>query len=225
MKKIFVIAPDKSSGDAFNKELVKNGFDTNVYYAKIAPRVIDNKISTDPQVEKDLSEAILVGHNKGFNKIIIACNTLQFWLEKAKALLPSDILNNVEIITTFDTLRQKFKDVDKRPLLIGTTVTVSEIKDFPTLLNTDNGDTQGLVQEIIWRVKGATGSDVTTASKTIDYIDSKEVLNDKTHELFEKLKKLEFKEVVLACTELPIAFEEYKDNPDIKFIDPATLIR
>ena len=125
MKKIFVIAPDKSSGDAFNKELVKNGFDAYVYYAKIAPRVVDNKMNSDPQVEIDLSEAILVGHNKGFNKMIIACNTLQFWLEKAKVLLPTDVLNSIEILTTFDTLRQKFKEVDKRPLLIGTTVTVS----------------------------------------------------------------------------------------------------
>ena len=91
-------------------------------------------------------------------------------------------------------------------------------------MNTDNSDAQDLVQEIVWRVKGSTGSDVTTASNTIQNIESNEILKARTHKLFEKLKELQFREVILACTELPIAFQEYKNNSDIEFIDPAALI-
>jgi len=227
MNKIFIIAPDKSSGDAFSKKILDNSVSSELYYAKIAPRIIGNKINTDPQIEYDLKEALLEGYKRGFNDMVIACNTLQFWLKRAMDLLPQKISQNINVITTFDVLKVKYPIKDNRPILLGTTFTVNEFKDFPTLISLGLNDIQDLVQEIIWRVKAVTGSDITTSTADIKDISNQEILKEKTDILIDNLLRHNIKTVVLACTELPIAVNNYLDKfkkEDFEFIDPADLI-
>ena len=227
MNKIFIIAPDKSSGDAFSKKILDNSVSSELYYAKIAPRVVGNKINLDPQIEYDLKEALLEGYNRGFDNIVIACNTLQFWLRRAMDLLPQEVSQNIRVMTTFDALEAEYPMENKRPVLLGTTITVNEFKNFPTLISLGLNDIQDLVQEIIWRVKAVTGSDITTATADIKDISNQEILKEKTDILIDNLLRHNIKTVVLACTELPIAVNNYLDKfkkEDFEFIDPADLI-
>ena len=86
---------------------------------------------------------------------------------------------------------------------------------------------QDLVQEIIWRVKAVTSSDITTAPAEIRDISSREILKEKINILADELLQHNIKTVILACTELPIAINGYLDKSKkdiIEFIDPASLI-
>ena len=55
MVKVYVIIPDKSSGDAFAQVLESYNIKTEYEYHKIHPRVIDNKITMTNDVPNDLN--------------------------------------------------------------------------------------------------------------------------------------------------------------------------
>lgn len=224
-KKIFIIAPDSYSGNAFNNALKSNNYDTKFYLAKIAPRVISNKINKDPQVEKDLAESLIVANNLGYTNVVIACNTLQFWLPKAIKIIPKEISKNLIITTTFKALEREF-GLRKDLLFLGTVVTSKKIKQYPTAYSIKRNDILELTQEIIWRVKAIGKNDISTATNTISKIANKKELSKKVSFLYQLLLETGYKNIVLACTELPIAFKNYidKNNKNIKFIDPVKLI-
>lgn len=222
--RVYVIAPDKPSGYSFNTALRSRGIKTEIQYADIEPRVIGDRINESSQVEKDLSRAITDGYRKGFHTVVIACNTLQLWVDRALALTPRAIAREVNVLTTFDALRRQFPDPKTRPLWLGTTVTVRSINDFPTLLSLGRPDIQDVVQRIVWRTKDVTGADTKTASAGIVDIGSSEKLQEDVLWIVDQLRRTGIKDVVLGCTELPIAFGKFINQEDTKgltLIDPA----
>lgn len=224
--RVYVIAPDKPSGDAFNVELVSRGIKTEIQYADIEPRVIGDRINTNPKVEKDFARSITEGYRKGFRTMVIACNTLQLWVDRSRSLLSHEIARQVKVLTTFDALAQQFPDPSNRPLWLGTTVTVRAITNFPTLLSLGKPEIQNVVQRIIWRTKGVTGADTKTALADIVDIGSPEKLREDVVWLIGQLKHLGTREVVLGCTELPIVFGATSDEEKsgLMFIDPAVAV-
>lgn len=223
---VYVIAPDQPSGDAFNTAFRSRGIKTEIRYADIEPRVIGDRINENPKVQEDLARAIADGYRKGFRTMVIACNTLQLWVDRAFSLVDQGVSRHVRVLTTFDALAQQFPDPSIRPLWLGTTVTVRTINGFPTLLSLGKPEIQDVVQRIVWRTKGVTGADTKTASADIVDIESPEKLREDVIWLIGQLKHLGTREVVLGCTELPIAFgyagEEEKAG--LKFIDPAVAV-
>jgi len=216
---VWVIAPDKSSGDAFDRVLKGNGIRTEVDYPKITPRVIGDRMNEDLAVAVDLEKAINKAVRFGHKEIVIACNTLQLWLTAVK------IPEGVRVYTTFEAARIKYPN--DRPVWLGTTVSAREIHDFPTLISLGKLGLQDLTQEIIWRVKGVTGSDVGTAKANIKKIKSEESLRARVLQLLDGLKNAGIHQAIMGCTELPIAVESYA-NPGnkkgITLIDPAQLL-
>ena len=222
----YVIAPDKPSGDAFNAALVDRGAMTEIGYADIEPRAIGDRINENPKVQEDLARAIADGFHKGFTTMVIACNTLQLWVDRALTLLPREIAQQVIVLTTFDALRKQFPDPAARPLWLGTTVTVQSIKDFPTLLSLSQPQVQDVVQRIVWRTKGVTGADPRTASADIDDIGDPAKLRDDVAWVVGQLQQLGVRNVVLGCTELPIAFgiASGEEKSGLNLIDPAVSV-
>lgn len=223
---MYVIAPDKPSGDAFNTALRDCGIDTQIEYADIEPRVIGDRINENPKVQKDLAWAIVEGSRKGFQTMVIACNTLQLWIDRALSLLPREIVQQVNVLTTFDALRRQFPNPKTRPLWLGTTVTVRAITDFPTLLSLGKPEIQDVVQRIVWRTKGVTGADTRTVSADIVDIESPQKLREDVSWLTNRLREYGMKEVVLGCTELPIAFGYVSEGErsGLNLIDPAVAV-
>lgn len=214
--KVWVIAPDRPSGDAFDKVLRENGIETEVDYPEITPRVLGDRMNPDLQVANDLEKAI--GAAK-WPDVVIACNTLQLWLPNVK------VPEGVKIYTTFEAARKKFPG--EKPVWLGTTPTVKEIGDFPTLLSLGKPGLQDLTQEVIWRVKGMTGAEIGTAMSEVRNIKSEEALRTKVIELLDGLRNAGVKEVILGCTELPMAFEDYasgESRTGVNLIDPARLV-
>ena len=224
-----MIAPDKPSGEAFNEALRKQGVETEVMYADIEPRVIGQDMNLDPKVEEDLARAIRQGWERGFKKMVIACNTLQLWINKARRLLDEQTHQKIRIITTFEAVRAQYGDQAAKPVWVGTSVLARLIpaEYFPTLLALHLDHLQEIAQEVIWRVKGVTGADVTTADPTIEDITSKDKLKDKTRQLVEGLKENGLTQVIMGCTELPIAFKAYStaaDKKGMELIAPADCV-
>jgi len=86
-----------------------------------------------------------------------------------------------------------------------------------------------LVQDIIWRIKAVCGSDVSTAGTPYDDLASKSKLAARLLALGYFLHKFGYKQVILACTELPIAWEilnalDPANLLDLQSIDPAVLL-
>jgi len=195
MKEVWVIAPDKPSGDAFNKVLNDLGIKTVIDYPKIAPRVIGDQMNSDPQVQNDLAQAIKKAYDSGLTDLVIACNTLQLWLDKALNLIPEI---KIKVWTTFEAVEETYPNC----WWLGTKVLCKEIKGKFKILDEN---LQDLTQEIIWRTKAVYGADVTTALKNIEKIDDKKLLGIKVKEL--KSNLIDKKNVVLGCTELPMVME------------------
>lgn len=224
-----MIAPDRPSGEAFNAALRKHGVETEIMYADIEPRVIGQEMNLDPKVEEDLARAIRQGWERGFNKMVIACNTLQLWINKARRLLDEQTHGKARIITTFEAMRAQYGEQSTKPVWVGTSVLSRLIpaEYFPTLPALHLGHLQELAQEVIWRVKGVTGADVTTADPAIEDITSKEKLIDKTRLLVVGLKENGLTQMIMGCTELPIAIKDYAtptDKRGMEFIDPAEAV-
>ena len=141
MIKVYVIAPDIYSGEAFNKVLNKKGIDTEFHFHKIAPRVLENKITTKMDVVSDMN-AIFKTFDDKTKSIVIACNTLQLWLDK----IDKKYKENIKVYTTFEACEWKFKNNKHKPIWLGTTPLVRETKKFPTLASLNDETTQELVQ-------------------------------------------------------------------------------
>lgn len=222
MTKLYVIIPDITSGDAFNKVLNENGISTEYKYYKIAPRVIDNKITTSKQVVRDLNKIFKTFSDKT-RSIIIACNTLQLWLDD----VAEKYKQHVKIYTTFEACNWRFQNFKNKPLWIGTTPLVERTTDFPTLLTLKEFEAQELVQELIWRLKKLYGDDIQTAPERVksDSSDKKyqiEKIEEIKKILLETFHRLRIRNVIAGCTELPLIFDAKDDG--INFIDPAQVL-
>ena len=96
MIRVYVIAPDIYSGEAFNKVLNKNNIETEFNFHKIRPRVIENKMTTSNDVTNDLN-SIFRSFKDKTRSVVIACNTLQLWLDK----VDDNYKKNIKVYTTF----------------------------------------------------------------------------------------------------------------------------
>lgn len=212
-----IIAPDDPSGRAFESKFKAQGLDLAYQEVSIRPRVVENTRSTNPGVYADLLDAIRKEWQKGHTKVIIACNTLQFWaqdLEQHRELYED--MPGLEIFSSFKIAKEAFPERDKRPLWLGTSVTSTLLNptDFDTPTNKGLDEIQEHVQEIIWRTKASSEKpvDYSGANKDIENITDPNMLILKTKELVKELKDHNIKEVFLGCTELPIAFEKLDKN-------------
>lgn len=224
MIKVYVIAPDIYSGDAFNKVLNKQGIDTEFHFHKIAPRVIENKITTSANVVNDMNSIFKTFSDKT-KSIVIACNTLQLWLGK----IDKRYQENVKVYTTFEACEWKFKNSKDKPVWLGTTPLVRETKKFPTLISLNDEITQELVQELIWRIKMYGDDDIQTApyrvksDSKLSKSYQKIKINKIKQEILIALKSHKIKSVITGCTELPLIFNKEKED-GISFFDPAKIL-
>lgn len=224
MIKVYVIAPDIYSGDAFNKVLNKQGIDTEFHFHKIAPRVFENKITTKMDVVNDMN-AIFKTFNDKTKSVVIACNTLQLWLDK----IDKKYQENVKVYTTFEACEWKFKMNKHKPVWLGTTPLVRETKKFPTLVSLNDETTQELVQELIWRIKMYGDDDIQTAPERVKHDASlsksyqKTKINKLKLEIISSLKLHGVSSVITGCTELPLVFDKENDS-GINFYDPAKIL-
>lgn len=222
--KVQIVAPDSFSGDAFNKVIKDGGFETiyNVY--SIPPRVIEDKISTSPDIVNKLNE-IFSGLNTSHKIVVIACNTLQLWIDK----IDPKYRDIFKIITTFESSWDKFRNYPVKPLWLGTTPLVRNTSKFPTLLTYNKPLIQDLVQELIWRVKMYGNNDISTAQENVkkdinlSKAEQKIIINKTKEKIIKSLAELGVKDVILGCTELPIVFNN-KTESGIKFYDPAEVL-
>lgn len=224
MIKVYVIAPDIYSGEAFNKVLNKYGIETEFHFHKIRPRVIENKITSSRDVLDDMNSIFETFHDKT-KSVVIACNTLQLWLEDIK----EEYKRNVKVYTTFEACEWKFKTSKIKPLWLGTTPLARVTKKFPTPISLKDEIAQEMVQELIWRVKMYGDDDIQTAPERVknDYATSKQYqkikINKLKQEIFEVLKKYRIKKIITGCTELPLVFDK-KNEKGITFHDPAEVL-
>lgn len=220
--KVYVLMPDQTSGVAFDQVLREHGVDTHAVLVNIAPRVTpEGTLSDDPQVAMDLAREIQKAHDLGYQKMVIACNTLQFFLPEALSQIADKVKKEMEILTTFDSVRRICPDPAECPLWIGTKPTAHHVKKhgFKSLYDMGRPDLQELVQEIIWRVKGVNGDDVSAVPAEVkSSVSDKKILEEKVHELLVELNSLGEARYVMGCTELPVALVG-KVGPEA--IDPA----
>jgi len=223
MIKLYVIVPDLSSGIIFNNVLNSNGITTEWKYYKIAPRVLENKLTTSRDVVRDMNKIFRTFKNKT-QSIIIACNTLQLWLP----YIDPQYKKNIKIYTTFEACEWKFKNYKSKPIWLGTTPLVERTEKFKTFISIGKPEIQDKVQEIIWRTKMLKGDDYRTATPPVK-MDSK--LSEKEQQIkinslresvIQEIQKAKITNVILGCTELPMIFTKPKIGK-INFIDPAQI--
>lgn len=223
MLKLYVIIPDVTSGDIFNKVLKRNGITTISKYHPISPRVINNRITTSNNVARDLNR-IFRTFTDQTQSVVIACNTLQLWLDK----IDPQFKKNVKIYTTFDACRWKYQKQSLKPLWLGTTPLVEVTKDFPTFLSIGKPEAQNLVQELIWRLKMYYGDDVSTAFPSVKADQGLpapkqwDIILTLKQQILAHLKANGVKQVISGCTELPLIFRD--KEKEITFIDPAQVL-
>lgn len=226
MKKLqlYVIIPDRSSGDWFINKLHKQGIATEYGYFPIHPRVIGDKLTTSPLVARDMNR-IFHRFTDETKSVVIACNTLQLWIDD----IHQSYKKHVKIYTTFEACDWKFRSLHTPPVWLGTTPLVERVTQFPTLLSLGHPDVQRLVQELIWRIKMVYHDDIKTAFES--------VRNDRTlppkkqwqkiHEIKDMLvytiRSLGISTVILGCTELPMVFRDEGDT-GVTWVDPADVL-
>ncbi len=224
---VYLIAPDSASEASFINEFIKQNIPFIIDNTKIAPRVIKEHKNPSDEVAINLASCLLNAYLKEFRYVAIACNTLQSWIPQAVSMLGNRINKSIRIISTFEESKREFSDRKKRPVWLGTTVTQREIKkkDFDTLLSLKHSTLQHQLQEIIWRTKAVSGSDISTAWH-INKIYSKDILIYRTTDLLEKLQKYKLTSLILGCTELPIAFQMLPKDILEQFMiyDPAVFV-
>lgn len=233
-----VIAPDRPSGEdffeVFQKELVDQGIpvDLGIVFPVIPPRVTaEGELSSSPAIVQKLAAVFRDGYVEGYREMLIACNTLQWWIEEARGLLPEEY-SDLTVYNSFAVLKAEYADPQTRPVWLGTTPTVNRVgRDFPTLLTLNRPELQELNQEIIWRVKAITGADYQNAPRSLrPDIASEDVLRRKVGEFLEKLGQLPNKRFITGCSELMMALVRYVEEDqryllnEIELIDPAVIM-
>lgn len=224
MIKVYVIAPDIYSGQDFNKVLNKHNIETEFHFHKIRPRVIENKITTSNDVLDDMNSIFETFQDKT-KSVVIACNTLQLWIDEIK----EDYKRNIKVYTTFEACEWSFAKSKTKPLWIGTTPLTRVIKRFPTLISLKDEENQEVVQELIWRIKMYGNDDIQTAPDRVkrDFLTTKYYqkvkINKLKQDIFTCLKKHNIKHVINGCTELPLIFNKKREN-GITFYNPAEIL-
>lgn len=223
MIKVYVIAPDKSSGLVFCDVLRKKGIDAEFNFHKIRPRVYENKITTSKDVVDDLNK-IFKSFNDTTKSVVIACNTLQLWLDD----IDVKYKKNAKVYTTFEACNWKFNDLKVKPIWLGTTPLVQKTTNFPTLISYGRSEMQELVQELIWRIKMYEGDEHGTAPEIVKRDSDNKVIQKLKiskikNEILSCLHELRIKYVITGCTELPMIFDKTKIE-GINFIDPAEVL-
>lgn len=214
--------PDVASGDLFTSELVGGGHQVKRCIANIVPRVLGDKINPSDQVSKDLQEVIDSCAAIKADTMVIACNTLQLWLPRVNT-------RGLKVLTTFEVVDNYIKETKTNPIWLGTWPLVREIdktRRYKTLSSMGETDLQNLVQELIWRVKGVEGSDISGAGE-IELIKDEKKMVERGTSLFDCLKVIKCDGVVLGCTELPILVDKYLKDYDfgeLILINPAKLM-
>lgn len=235
MTTVAVIAPDLGSGEDFTKvaRACRPDVDWQLKKVDISPRVEGNQLTSQPEkVSIDLAEALEQASVGGTDFVTIACNTLSLPIFVKPAL---KMISNqdLKLILTVQEIK-KFQFDHKHSVLIGTTPLTSYLaktagNKYKTLFAfTDQADHwQDMVQEIIWRVKAWQGSDISTADKYLPGLDSDEnfeYLISLVKKLDERLCLLPVSEIILACTELPVAFGLISGALKYSLVDPAELV-
>lgn len=223
MKKIFLLAPDRGSGYAFEKKMKTKNINPVLHFYTIPPRVLGQEINKSKKVTTSFEKAL----EKSFTfslPVVIACNTLQFWLSK----INKKFLRHGKVITTFKACKVKFKNQIKRPIWLGTTPTSILIKSFPSLYKLGLNDLQSKVQELIWRIKMSNGDDISSAPLVVKKdvkknITQKRKIQNLKKEIISELKENKIDKVILGCTELPLVFKSKKAY-GIRFYDPAEIL-
>lgn len=232
---VAVIAPDQAAGDDFLKTLTQNNVDAVLFQRETPARVVNNELTQNPQkVSEALSSHITETIEAGHRIITISCNTesLPHFIDEAHRLAAEKgYAHNRDyiLITTLDALKEEYPNREERPIFLGTTVISEKLspEEFKTLSNSGYDVIQKDIQEIIWRVKATQGSAYSTAPYYEGALDDQDILDNKLIKLAHSLNEAKLKEVIMGCTELPIAFARLRKlvpDFDIKTIDPAVAV-
>ncbi|MBN1622447.1 MAG: aspartate/glutamate racemase family protein [Endomicrobiales bacterium] len=230
--RLIVLAPDKLSGDDFAAEVKKDGIFADIEYIDIPPRVVKSpgatyadQLSDNPAVARELAYSIMNQYEKGYKVMAIACNTLHHWLPEAMAYLPSNVREDITILNTIETTKEFISaeaQDSEMPVWLGTSPLTRQsniVKDsFPTLDSLGYDNLQDIAQQIIWQVKALEGLSGAERGVQEDHI---KVI---TGVFVSKLREAGINNVVMGCTELPIAFKlvsEIEDLSDFTLHDPA----
>lgn len=235
-QKVAVIAPDLGSALLFDQVLRQNNLKTELFSAKIAPRVEGTRLTDNiSYVVNDMRLVFqALAQDSGVSKITIACNTLSLPVFIDPILKEFPDLRE-KIILSPSTIKKAML-YDNQTIILGTKPFILEIqklsmggdkiaKTFYDYSREAESELN-LVQEIIWRVKAIQGSDVSTCLSSYEQIFNTEILIERIGLLKKILDNIGVSRVILACTELPFAFELMKKNfsDNFKIIDPADLI-
>ena len=241
VQRIVCITPDRASGERYADALESTGAEVVRVARQIAPRVVQFQLTTNvSRVIDDLSRVVSDAYLRYSPSVLtIACNTLSLplfvtpALEKVTEAHPT-FAQTVSVVLTFPEIERflSTKGAHYSQVVAITTQPVQTVlfrytkQHISTLIDIKGAQARDmhLVQEIIWRVKAVHDSDVSTAPE-YPQLFSPEVLRERVETLAARLEELGLDCVILACTELPIAFENYLSRtPSFVAVDPATLV-
>ncbi len=247
-----ILSPDQIPGQFFQASLSKHGTKSTDIPTNISPRILENELTPDTEkVAAELADALAGMITAGHTIITISCNTLSLGVFMKPAIHRLETehklsLDGITFVFTINEIKSFVETMkEKRVLVLGTSalskILASEnsLLINPTALTTISNanyisDTSKdaylhLVQEIIWRVKARSNAVTNTApvyaTPLTDDLSYKEALL-KLHAF---LTELHVETVVMACTELPIAFADLQDLPEYNgqtysLVDPAELV-
>lgn len=252
-----IISPDRGSGRDFAKSLKTASQQLDFpltlknFFVEISPRVEGWHLTHQPrQVADDLAIAMIKALRQNFRWLTISCNTLS--LAKFIDLAWEKVIDQVgfnpqeiKLITTLNVILEHLHRSQHSTLLIGTRALCKNISvtnptfltffNFPNLTDYQRYHYSNLIQEIIWRVKSLQKSDISTAPDFEISLADQQLNQKQLTQLMTKLVifliDLKIDELVLGCTELPAAFNQYladQDHPHQKLpfelTDPAYLV-
>ena len=239
-KEVAVIVPDYAAGKAFSGVLRNKGVEPILYDFKISPRIVVDEEARSRLTKKPYDIALELA--SGIQEIVrqtphslvtISCNTLSLdkFILPMKGMLHMNGFKEDEdyiLYTTLDALSDSGVRDNPNNVFLGTNGIVEELSSgkFTTLLDFGYANIQELVQELTWRVKGVTGADISSAPNYLVCLKNRDELDRKIKLLTFDLKDKEINEVILGCTELPIAFKRAKKLglQTANLIDPAYIV-
>ncbi|MCS5420950.1 MULTISPECIES: aspartate/glutamate racemase family protein [Psychrilyobacter] len=155
--------------------------------------------------EKYLIDSALKLEDMGVSFIVIPCNTAHYFYEKIQKSIKIPVVNMI------DEVAKELKDVKKVGLLATKGTYSGHIYEdtfdkYGIKVEVPPMELQEIVMELIYRVKE--GKD------NIDEVDIDSVI--------EYFRKLGIDNIILGCTELPVAFEQLGIKG--KFLDPTKIL-